>query len=302
MQFQVTILGCGAATPTSRHKPTAQVVNLHDKYFLIDCGEGTQMQLRKYKVKMQRIQAIFISHLHGDHFFGLIGLLSTYNLLGRKTPLTIYGPAGLEEVIRLQFKVSDSYFEYELNFVETQDKERHLIFEDETLRVFSFPLKHRVPCTGFVFEEKERKLNIEKWALVEYKLQPSEILLLKKGIDLERENEVIPFEKVTSPAVPIRRYSYCSDTAYDERIVPFILNSDLVYHETTFLAEDAERAKKTFHSTTIQAAAIAKMANAKKLIVGHYSSRYSDDELFKAEAMTVFPSTEIANEGVVFDL
>ena len=180
MQFQLTILGCGAATPTSRHKPTAQVVNVHDKYFLIDCGEGTQMQLRKYKVKMQRIQAIFISHLHGDHFFGLIGLLSTYNLLGRKTPLTIYGPPGLEEVIRLQFKVSESYFEYELNFVETQDKEKQLIFEDDTVRVYSFPLKHRVPCTGFVFEEKERKLNIEKWAIVEYKLQPSEILLLKK--------------------------------------------------------------------------------------------------------------------------
>lgn len=302
MQFQVTILGCGAATPTSRHKPTAQVVNVHDKYFLIDCGEGTQMQLRKYKVKMQRIQAIFISHLHGDHFFGLIGLLSTCNLLGRKSPLTIYGPPGLEEVIRLQFKVSDSYFEYELNFIETQDKEKQLIFEDETLRVFSFPLKHRVPCTGFVFEEKERKLNIEKWALVEFKLQPSEILLLKKGIDVVRENEVIPFAKVTSPAVPIRRYSYCSDTSYDERIVPFIQNSDLVYHETTFLQEDTERAKKTFHSTTIQAATIAKMANAKKLIVGHYSSRYSEDEIFKTEAMTVFANTDIANEGSVFDL
>ena len=302
MQFQLTILGCGAATPTSRHKPTAQVVNIHDKYFLIDCGEGTQMQLRKYKVKMQRIQAIFISHLHGDHFFGLIGLLSTYNLLGRKTPLTIYGPPGLEEVIRLQFKVSDSYFEYELNFVETQDKEKQLIFEDDTLRIFSFPLKHRVPCTGFVFEEKERKLNVEKWAIIEFKLQPSEILLLKKGIDVERENETIPFGKVTSPSIPIRRYAYCSDTAYDERIVPNILNSDLVYHETTFLEEDTERAKKTFHSTTIQAATIAKMANAKKLVVGHYSSRYSDDELFKTEAMTVFPNTDIANEGFVFDL
>ena len=302
MQFQLTILGCGAATPTSRHKPTAQVVNVHDKYFLIDCGEGTQMQLRKYKVKMQRIQAIFISHLHGDHFFGLIGLLSTYNLLGRKTPLTIYGPPGLEEVIRLQFKVSESYFEYELNFVETQDKEKQLIFEDDTVRVFSFPLKHRVPCTGFVFEEKERKLNIEKWAIIEFKLQPSEILLLKKGIDVEREQEVIPFGKVTSPSIPIRRYAYCSDTAYDERIVPHILNSDLVYHETTFLAEDTERAKKTFHSTTIQAATIAKMAGAKKLVVGHYSSRYSDDEVFKVEAQPVFPNTEIANEGVIFDL
>ena len=302
MQFQVTILGCGAATPTSRHKPTAQVVNVHEKHFLIDCGEGTQMQLRKFKVKMQRIQAIFISHLHGDHFFGLIGLLSTYNLLGRKTPLTIYGPSGLEEVIRLQFKVSDSYFEYELNFVETQDEEKQLIFEDDTLRVFSFPLKHRIPCTGFLFEEKERKRNIEKWALLEFKLQPSEILLLKKGINVERENEIILFEKVTSPSAPIRRYAYCSDTAYDERIVPNIMNSDLVYHETTFLAEDAERAKKTFHSTTIQAATIAKMANAKKLVVGHYSSRYSEDEMFKTEAMTVFPNTEIANEGIVFDL
>jgi ribonuclease Z len=143
---------------------------------------------------------------------------------------------------------------------------------------------------------------VEKWAIIEFKLQPSEILLLKKGIDVDRENETIPFGKVTSPSIPIRRYAYCSDTAYDERIVPNILNSDLVYHETTFLEEDTERAKNTFHSTTIQAATIAKMANAKKLVVGHYSSRYSDDELFKIEAMTVFPNTDIANEGVVLDL
>ena len=302
MSFKVTILGSGAAVPTGKRNPTSQYVECNDRHILIDCGEGTQMQLRKFKVKMQRIQAIFISHLHGDHFFGLIGLLSTYNLLGRKTPLTIYGPPGLEEVIRLQFIVSDSYFDYELNFVETQDKEKQLIFEDDTLRVFSFPLKHRVPCTGFLFEEKERKLNVEKWAILEFKLQPSEILLLKKGIDVERENEIIPFRKVTSPSAPVRRYAYCSDTAYDERIVPNILNSDLVYHETTFLQEDTERAKKTFHSTTIEAATIAKLANAKKLVVGHYSSRYSDDELFKTEAMTVFPNTDIANEGVVFDL
>jgi ribonuclease Z len=187
--------------------------------------------------------------------------------------------------------------------VETQDKEKQLIFEDDTVRVYSFPLKHRVPCTGFVFEEKERKLNIEKWAIVEFKLQPSEILLLKKGIDVERDNnEVIPYGKVTSPSIPIRRYAYCSDTAYDERIVPNIMNSDLVYHETTFLQEDLERAKKTFHSTTIQAATIAKMANAKKLVVGHYSSRYNEDELFKTEASTVFFNTDLANEGVVFDL
>jgi ribonuclease Z len=302
MIFQVTILGCGAATPTARHSPTAQLVNLHDKYFLIDCGEGTQVQLRKFRLKMQRIQCIFVSHLHGDHFFGLIGLLSTYALLGRTAPLTIYGPPGLEQIIRLQLELSDSYFEYELNFVETVANGKNLLFEDETLRVYSFPLKHRVVTTGFLFEEKERPLNVRKSAIAEFKLLPSEILQLKKGCDVQRENEVIPVLGSTDKPEPAKRYAYCSDTAYLEAVIPHIENCDLLYHESTFLEADAERAKKTFHSTAMQAATIAKMANAKQLVIGHYSSRYSDDSAFLAEATSVFPATELANEGLQFNL
>lgn len=302
MIFQVTILGCGAATPTARHSPTAQLVNIHDKYFLIDCGEGTQVQLRKFRLKMQRIQCIFISHLHGDHFFGLIGLISTYALLGRTAPLTIYGPAGLEQIIRMQLELSDSHFEYDLNFVETKADGKHLLFEDETLQVFSFPLKHRVVTTGFLFEEKERPLNVRKSAIAEFHLQPSEILQLKKGLSVQRENEIIPVVGTTEKPEPAKRYAYCSDTAYLESVVPFIQGSDLLYHESTFLEVDAERAKKTFHSTAMQAATIAKMADVKQLIIGHYSSRYSDDQEFLKEASGVFSNAFLANEGLQFNL
>jgi len=302
MIFQVTILGCGAATPTARHSPTAQLVNIHDKYFLIDCGEGTQVQMRKFRLKMQRIQCIFISHLHGDHFFGLIGLISTYALLGRTAPLTIYGPPGLEQIIRLQLELSDSHFEYELNFVETKAEGMQLLFEDETIRVSSFPLKHRVVTTGFLFEEKERPLNVRKSAIAEFRLQPSEILQLKKGLPVEREQETIAVAGATEKPEPAKRYAYCSDTAYLESVIPFIEGSDLLYHEATFLEADSERAKKTFHSTAIQAATIAKMAQVKQLVIGHYSSRYSDETAFLTEASSVFERTSLANEGLQFNL
>lgn len=251
---------------------------------------------------MQRIQCIFISHLHGDHFFGLIGLISTYALLGRTAPLTIYGPPGLEQIIRLQLELSDSHFEYELNFVETVATGKNLLFEDETLRVYSFPLKHRVVTTGFLFEEKERPLNVRKSAIAEFKLQPSEILQLKKGMPVERDREIIAVAGATEKPEPAKRYAYCSDTAYLEAVVPHIQDCDLLYHESTFLEVDAERAKKTFHSTAIQAATIAKMANAKQLVIGHYSSRYSDDSMFLTEAISVFENTALANEGLQFNL
>lgn len=302
MIFQITILGCGAATPTARHSPTAQLVNVHDKYFLIDCGEGTQVQLRKFRLKMQRIQCIFISHLHGDHFFGLIGLISTYALLGRTASLTIYGPPGLEQIIRLQLELSDSHFEYELNFIETKADGKQLLFEDETVQIFSFPLKHRVVTTGFLVEEKERPLNVRKSAIADFRLQPSEILQLKKGIAVQRDDETIPVAGTTEKPEPAKRYAYCSDTAYLEAVIPFIEGSDLLYHESTFLEADAERAKKTFHSTAIQAATIAKMASVKQLVIGHYSSRYSDESEFLKEASSVFSQTALANEGLQFNL
>lgn len=302
MQFQVHILGCGAATPTQRHFPTSQLVNIHDKYFLIDCGEGTQMQLRKYKLKMQRIQAIFISHLHGDHFFGLIGLLSSYNLLGRTAPLKIYAHAALEPIIRMQFEVSEARFEYEIEFVSTQTKCMELVYEDETLKVSSFPLKHRVPCTGFLFEEKPRPLNVIKSAIREFELLPSEILLLKKGLAIRSGSAEILAEQVTEPAVPVKKYAYCSDTAYDERIVPFIQGADVLYHESTFLNSEQERAKKTQHATAEEAARIAKLANVKKLVLGHYSSRYGNEDQFLEEASPIFSNVVLGQEGEVIQL
>lgn len=302
MQFQVNILGCGAATPTQRHFPTSQLVNMHDKYFLIDCGEGTQMQLRKFKLKMQRIQAIFISHLHGDHFFGLIGLLSSYNLLGRTAPLKIYAHHALESIIRMQFEVSEARFEYEIEFISTQCDSKQLLYEDETLQVFSFPLKHRVPCTGFLFEEKPRPLNVIKSAIREYQLVPSEILQLKKGLSIRSGAEEISAKQVTDPAVPVRKYAYCSDTAYDERIIPHIHGADVLYHESTFLNSEQERAKKTLHSTAEEAAKIARKADVKKLILGHYSSRYSNESQFLEEATPIYQPVELANEGMVIQL
>jgi ribonuclease Z len=302
MQFQVNILGCGAATPTQRHFPTSQLVNMHDKYFLIDCGEGTQMQLRKFKLKMQRIQAIFISHLHGDHFFGLIGLLSSYNLLGRTAPLKIYAHHALESIIRMQFEVSEARFEYEIEFISTQCDSKQLLYEDETLQVFSFPLKHRVPCTGFLFEEKPRPLNVIKSAIREYQLVPSEILQLKKGLSIRSGAEEISAKQVTDPAVPVRKYAYCSDTAYDERIIPHIQGADVLYHESTFLNSEQERAKKTQHSTAEEAAKIARKADVKKLILGHYSSRYSNENQFLEEATPIYQPVELANEGMVIQL
>lgn len=303
MTFEVLILGCGAATPTSRHNPSAQLVNLHDKLFLVDCGEGTQMQLRKYKVRFQKIDHIFISHLHGDHYLGLMGLVSSMHLLGRQSDLHLYGPPPLKELVEINLKYSETYLDFTIHYHSLQNKETELIFEDKTLMVHSFPLKHRVPCTGFLFSEKQRPLKVIKDKIHHYKLTPSQILTLKKGEDIILDNgyDLRTTEACISPPIP-KKYAYCSDTAYYEKLIEVVRGVDLMYHESTFLETEKERAKATFHSTAKQAASIAQQAEVSKLLLGHYSSRYPDDLGFLTEAKEVFDEVRIATEGARFEI
>lgn len=301
MIFETTILGCGAAAPTGKHSPSAQVLNIHDKLFLVDCGEGTQMQMRKFKVKMQRINEVFITHMHGDHYLGLMGFISSMHLLGRKAKLTVYGPAELKPILELQLKASQTFLEYPLEVVAVDTSAKQCIYEDKSLRVYSFPMKHRIECCGYLFEEKERKPKITKESIATYGLIPSQIIQLKNGqpVVLENGNTLNP-ETVCEEPEPPKRYAYCSDTAYSEKVIDAVRGCSTIYHESTFLESESERAKATFHSTAAQAAKVAKEAGAKRLILGHFSSRYATEDLFKVEASAVFSNVSLANEGMVF--
>lgn len=303
MTFEVTILGNGSATPTLRHNPTAQVVNLHDKLFLIDCGEGTQLQMRKFEIRFQKINHVFISHLHGDHYLGLLGYISTMHLLGRKRELHIYGPPDLKTLVEMNLKFSESYLDYQLVFHDLQFKEKELLFEDKTIEVYSFPLKHRISCCGFLFQEKKRPEKIRSEIVQQYKLQPSQILKLKKGENVELPGSgILKSEMAFEPAPASRKYAYCSDTMYWETILQHIQGANLLYHESTFLEADRDRAKTTFHSTSAQAAKIAKMADVKHLLLGHYSSRYKSLDLFVEEAREVFVDSTLSVEGVTYQV
>lgn len=300
--MKLTILGCYSATPRTNTNPTAQVLEMSNRMFLIDCGEGTQVQLRRNRLKFSKIKHIFISHLHGDHYFGLVGLISTFRLLGRETDLHIYGPKGLEEVILLQMKLGDSWTNYKLTFHELTSKESELIYEDEKVEVHTIPLDHRVYTNGFLFKEKEheRKLIIGK--VEDANINVAYYRKLKQGFDVENEDGVlIKNEEVTVPGPKPKSYAYCSDTAYNEAIVPIITNADLLYHESTFLDKLAHLATKTKHSTAKQAATIAKEANVKNLMLGHFSTRYEDVSEFKTEAQEVFENVIIAEEGKTFE-
>lgn len=299
MTFEVLILGCGAATPTSKHNPSSQLVNIHDKLFLVDCGEGTQMQLRRNKVKFQRIQHIFISHLHGDHYLGLLGLISSMHLLGRKSTLHLYGPKELKELVELNLRVSQTFLDYPLVYHETSESQLTRLFEDKTLEVFSFPLKHRIPCTGFLFKEKQKQHKVLKDIIVEFRLSPSQIIQLKKGNDVETEKGNLKVETACVLAEAPKSYAYCSDTMYWERLKDFISGVDLIYHESTFLNSEKERAKQTYHSTAEQAAKMASLLQSKRLILGHYSSRYTDLEPFLEESKPFFENVQLADEGMI---
>ena len=299
--MKLNILGCYSATPRTITNPTSQVLEINNQMYLIDCGEGTQVQLRKHKIKFSRINQIFISHLHGDHFFGLIGLISTFSLLNRPNDLHIYGPKGIKEIILLQIKLSKSYTKYNLFFHELESTESELIFEDDKIEVHTIPLKHRVYANGFLFKEKPglRRINID--VAQEQNIEVCYFNKLKQGSDLQREDgTIIKNETVTFDPQPIQSYAFCSDTVYNEEIIPLIKEVDVLYHESTFLERDIEKCIPTGHSTAMQAAEIAKKAHVKNLILGHYSTRYPEIELFKKEAETVFQPVLLADDGKVF--
>jgi ribonuclease Z len=303
MTFEITILGCGAATPTLKHNASSQVVNIHDKLFLMDCGEGTQIQLRKYKIKFQRIQHIFISHLHGDHYLGLVGLISSLHLLGRKNDLHIYGPSELKEIIELNLRVSQTYLDYFIHYHAVNFDSKEKIFEDHSLEIHSFPLKHRIPCVGYLFAEKPKQVKIRKEYINRYSLQPSEIIALKNGQSITTpKNIVVTPQEVCDAPEKSKSYAYCSDTMYWETLIPSIQGVDLLYHESTFLESEKERAKHTFHSTAAQAATIALKAGVGKLLLGHYSSRYAEEEEFVNEASAIFPNCDFSTEGKVIQV
>lgn len=299
MSLTLTILGCHSATPRVNAHPTSQYLEINNRFFLIDCGEGTQRQMRKHKVGFSKINHIFISHLHGDHFFGLIGLISTFGILNREKELHIYGPKGIKEVTNLQLKVSKSYSKFEIIFHELTSKESEVIFEDEKVTVTTIPLNHRVYTNGFLFEEKTglKKLNIEN--VQQYsEIETCDYHNIKAGKDYMLESgEIVKNDELTLPPAKTKRYAFCSDTSYKEDIVPIIKNADLLYHEATFLSDREDLAKKTKHSTAKQAAQIASLASVNQLIIGHYSSRYSNINLFKKEAEAIFSNVILAEEG-----
>ncbi|GLU45466.1 ribonuclease Z [Allomuricauda sp. NBRC 101325] len=301
--MKLTILGCYAATPRTFTNPTSQVLEIKNHLFLIDCGEGTQVQLRKYKVKFSRINHIFISHLHGDHFFGLPGLISTFRLLGRDKELHIYGPKGIKEAVTLFLKLGDSWTNYPLLFHELESKSPELIFEDDKVTVETIPLDHRVYTNGFLFKEKEAPRTLDADAAKKYGVDRSQYQNIKDGKDgLANNGDVVPNKLLTLDPPEPKSYAFCSDTMYKESIVPQLKSVDTIYHESTFLDSESQLCAKTKHSTAKQAAQIAKQANAKQLILGHYSTRYKSIELFKEEAQEVFANVELGDDGKTFQL
>ena len=302
--FSVLILGSASASPTLTRNPSAQLVNINEQYYLVDCGEGTQSRLREHKIKFQRLHHIFISHLHGDHYLGLLGLLQTMHLLGRTLPLNVYGPKQLKEIIDMNLSYSHSTLKYPLIFHETQTNESVVLFENDQITVSTILLDHRVPCTGFLFKEKikPRIVNIEevnKQGIPKYALNK-----LKNGEDFcfTEGGKIIKNETLTFNPEPSYSYAYCSDTKFNERIIAQIKDVDVLYHEATFLEKDAKRALTTYHSTASQAAEMARKANAKLLIIGHFSNRYKDLNLLLNESKTVFENTVLGLENLIVEI
>ncbi len=299
MPFQLTILGSNSAVPANGRFTTAQVLQVKNKLYLIDCGEGTQTRLGDYNIsRRERIEQIFISHLHGDHIFGLPGLLTSFSLNNRKAPLRIYSPAGLQEMIEAILKYSYSHLSYDLKFVVVPTDKSVQIFDNKDITVTTIPLNHRIPTTGYLFKEKEKVRNIRPEKIEEYSIHYSKIDAIKNGGDFTTEDEkVIPHKELTIAPPPPRSFAFCSDTTYQESIVPIIKGVDLLYHETTYMEDAKESAAKYGHSTAKEAATIAKMAGVGKLICGHYSSRYGDLTPLEEEAKSVFPNSELGLEG-----
>lgn len=302
-KFELHILGCGSALPTTRHFATSQVVNLRDKLFMIDCGEGAQMQLRKSRLKFSRLNHIFISHLHGDHCFGLMGLISTFGLLGRTAELHIHSPKGLEELLAPMLNFFCHTLAYKVIFHEFDTRQASVIYEDRSMTVTTIPLQHRISCCGFLFAEKARPNHIIRDMIDFYKVPVYELNRIKNGADyITPEGEVIANVRLTRPSDPPRRYAYCSDTIFRREIAEQISGVDLLFHEATFAESELARAKETYHTTAAQAGRIAVEAGVRRLVIGHFSARYEDENVLLKEASAIFPDTILAKENLCISL
>lgn len=302
-QFEIHILGCGSALPTTRHNASSQIVKIGNKQFMIDCGEGTQLQLRRRHIHFSFINHIFISHLHGDHCFGIIGLISTFGLLGRTAPLHIYADAMLEKVMKPQLDFYCKDIKYPLFFHSIDASKHSVIFEDNTITVETLPLNHRMPCCGFLFKEKPKRRHLMGDVANFYNIPIYQRQSIKDGADyITPEGVVIPNARLTKDADPSRSYAYCSDTRPCPNICEYLKDVDLLYHEATFAESEKERAKITHHSTAKEAAEIAQKAGVKKLLIGHFSSRYESEEQLQNEAREIFPNCTCANEGMIFNI
>lgn len=298
-EFSITILGSSSAVPTSTRFPSSQIVSHHYKLFLVDCGEGTQIQLRKNKIHFSKIDHIFISHLHGDHFFGLIGLISSFNLLGRKTDLNIYAPQEIKQILEIQLMVSNTQLHYQLYYHCLKFDSKNLLFENKNLEIFSFPLNHSIPTCGFLFKEKPNPRKIIKGILSKYNIPDSAFEGIKNGKDfITEQGDIIANKLLTNAGKPQKSYAYCSDTAYSENISDYIEDIDLLYHECSFMEDMRKIAESKLHSTTLDAARIANTVGAKQLIIGHFSARYKDLEPILNETKKVFDNTILASEDL----
>jgi ribonuclease Z len=301
--FEVMVLGSSSATPAYNRNPSAQLLNINEKYYLVDCGEATQNQLNRFRIRSARIDHIFISHLHGDHYLGLVGLLSTLHLNGRQKPIQVFGPPELKEIIDLQLKVSETILRYPLEFFPTHTEYPEKIFENNDIEVHTIILNHRIPTTGFLFKEKPRKRKINTQKMNEYDVPLEYIPLLKNGIDFtDRNGNVVSNTELTTDPNPSRSFAYCSDTIYTENFLDQIEGIDLLYHEATFMHDLLERAEETLHTTAKQAAQLAQKAGVKKLMIGHFSARYKELDELLLEARNEFPNTVLAIEGNSVDV
>ena len=299
MKFEVNVLGCGSATPTLRHHPSCQVINHRERLFMIDCGEGSQLEFRRQRLKFSKLTRIFISHLHGDHCFGLIGLISTLGLLGRTGELVIHAPEGIQQIFSPMLDFFCKEIPYPVVFQTFDTTKNEIIYEDRSLTVSTIPLKHRVPCAGFLMKEKEKTPNLNKQMLERYGLSLRDIARVLEGEDyISPEGKVIENSLFIAKNNSAYSYAYCSDTAYSASILPIIQDVDLLYHEATFEHSLADLASQTGHSTSSQAAEIAKQANVKQMMIGHFSSRYDDEKQLLEEARSIFPNTILAKEGL----
>lgn len=301
--FRIHILGCGSALPTLKHNASSQVVDIRGKLFMVDCGEGTQVQLRRYRVSFTRLQAVFISHLHGDHCFGLIGMISTFGMLGRTATLHVYAPGEFERMLQMQMDMFCKGLEFAVVFHAVDTTKHQVIYEDKSLTVASIPLEHRVPCCGFLFREKPLLPHIRRDMIDCYQIPISQINNIKNGADwTTEEGELVENSRLTYPAAAPRSYAYCSDTRYIPTLHQLVKGVDVLYHESTYDSENEARAKLYYHSTAAQAARVALDAGVGKLLLGHYSARYDDESVILQDARKIFPNSFLTTEGVIFDV